>query len=192
MTAFLKLCYLQTLPHNNGNICPLALIPTSPDALTCSHQCCILPGIYGGLPPPPGDLTKGDPASACAPGARCSRPPWSLLLCCLNIVIDQVQLSAVSGHVYRLNVPQSSTPRRHAALYLWGLFRKVKRALCESSIRKNAGCLTCITDGVHWPSQQSVSRMRQGHNQVLVFTWRHAFTSDSVIDVYANVFGGGL
>lgn len=54
------------------------------------------------------------------------------------------------------------------------------------------GCLTCINDGVHWPSQQSVSRMRQGHNQVLVFTWRHAFTSDSEIDVYVNVFGGGL
>lgn len=142
MTAFLKLCYLQTLPHNNGNICPLSLIHTSPDALTCMSPVlypawylrCILPGIPPPLP------TRGPDQGWSSLGlwswAHCYCPHWSLLLCCLNIVIDQVQLSAVYGHVYRLNVPQSATPRRHVALYLWGLFRKLKRALYESSIRK--------------------------------------------------------
>lgn len=70
-----------------------------------------------------------------------------------------------------------------------GIMGIVKGSLYD---RKPPGCLTCICDLVHWPSQQSVSRMRQGHNQVLVFTWRHAFSSDSVIDVYVNVFKGGL
>lgn len=62
MTAFLKLCYLQMLPHNSGTICPLSLIPTSPDALTCMSPV-LHPAWYlrGFAPPPPplGDLTKG-------------------------------------------------------------------------------------------------------------------------------------
>lgn len=177
MTAFLKLCYLQKLPHNSGTICPLSLIPTSPDALTCMSPVLHPAGYLRGFarPPPLGDLTKGDPASARVPGARC----YTLLLIRSSYLLFMVRYT---GSMYR----------RHAARYLWGLFRKVKRALYESSIRKKAACLTCISDGVHWPCQQSVSRMRQGHNHVLVFTWRHAFTSDSVIDVYVNVFGGGL
>lgn len=49
-----------------------------------------------------------------------------------------------------------------------------------------------INSLVSQPAKQSVSGMRQGHNPILVFTRRHAFTFDSMIDVYVNVFWGGL
>lgn len=52
MSAFLKLCYRQTLPHNNGNICPLSPIHTSPKALTCMSPVLYPAWYLRGFSPP--------------------------------------------------------------------------------------------------------------------------------------------
>lgn len=85
---------------------------------------------------------------------------------------------------------------REKNTFLWvsqTLFGTGKHA-CSTHYEKNTSQKQfrlfdlCINSLVSQPAKQSVSGMRQGHNPILVFTRRHAFTFDSVIDVYVNVF----